>query len=156
MVPWYTTTSGTKPVCSEWKHSEESAQRRCYRLEGRRKTWRSAQSCCINSANTEYKQSRHMITAKNSAWRGNSRYLYERLLSNRHHTDAQNPWHSGESEKRLSIQCAQWLRSNNKDKEKYWVWLKLKWLIVMKAFVQLALWVWMSGPAAWEKTHWDQ
>lgn len=37
LVPQYATSTGTQPVCSEWKHSEEPAQRHRYRLEGRRK-----------------------------------------------------------------------------------------------------------------------
>lgn len=72
MVPWYATTTGTLPVSSEWKYTEEPAQRHRYRLEGGRKRGRDTPHSVTatvdnDNSDAEHRESCFMIMVNNRA-----------------------------------------------------------------------------------------
>lgn len=130
MVPWYATTTGTQPVCSEWKHSEEPAQRRCYRLEGRRKqeAWRSALSHGIDNRSTN--------TNKDA---GRSSLRWEVTASICYHCGAKNKswlgWFRASRQWCSMNKLKLWKNENEGGiimikKKQYFVWTTIRWFIL--------------------------
>lgn len=87
-----------------------------WRAGGSRKHDSPALSYCINSANTEHKQSCLTIAGDNSAQRSDGRYLYKTLMSNYPHMVVQKSYFgsfpaSGQCEKKVLYLICGWAKT---------------------------------------------